>query len=205
MKVLLVNASPHKNGTTYTALCECERALNEQGIETEIYQLGAQPVQDCIGCAKCRTLGKCVFSDCVNEFCQKAQTADGFIFGSPVYYAHPTGQLLSFMDRCFYSGGKHFAFKPAAAVSASRRAGGVTSMDVTNKYFSINQMPIVSSTYWNEPHGKNGEEVQNDAEGMATMYNLGKNMAWLLKCIEAGKNAGVELPQNEKVLTNFIR
>lgn len=205
MKVLLLNSSPHKNGTTYTALCECARALNEQGIETEIYQLGSKPIQDCIGCAKCRTLGKCIFSDSVNEFCEKAKQADGFIFGTPVYYAHPTGQLLSFMDRCFYSGGMHFAFKPAAAVSASRRAGGVTSMDVTNKYFSINQMPIVSSTYWNEPHGKNGEEVKSDAEGMATMYNLGRNMAWLLRCIEAGKNAGVEYPQNEKVLTNFVR
>lgn len=205
MKVLLVNGSPHTNGTTYAALCECERALKENGIETEIYQLGNRPIQDCIGCKKCVQKGKCVFDDAVNEFTEKADTADGFIFGSPVYYAHPAGQLLSFMDRAFYSSGKSFAFKPAAAVNVSRRAGGVTSMDVTNKYFSICQMPIVSSTYWNEPHGKDGEEVKEDAEGMMTMYNLGKNMAWILKCIELGKQGGIEHPQNEKVLTNFVR
>ncbi|MGN0468018.1 MAG: flavodoxin family protein [Acutalibacteraceae bacterium] len=205
MKVILVNGSPRAKGCTYTALCEVARALNEENIETEIYQLGSKPINDCLGCRRCIELGKCIFDDCVNEFVKKADEADGFVFGSPVYYAHTSGQLLSFLDRCFYSGSSHFRYKPAAAVSSSRRAGGVTTMDVTNKYFSISQMPIVSATYWNEVHGRTPDDVRQDAEGMMTMYHLGKNMAWLLRCIEAGKKAGVEEPKNKKVLTDFIR
>lgn len=205
MKVILVNGSPKAKGCTYTALCEVARALGEEGIETEIYQLGAKPIQDCIGCGKCREIGKCVFNDCVNDFVQKAKDADGFVFGSPVYYAHTSGQLLSFMDRCFYSGGSNFRYKPAAAISSSRRAGSVCTMDVTNKYFSICQMPIVSSTYWNEVHGRTPDDVRQDDEGMATMFHLGKNMAWLLKCIKAGEQAGIEQPRNKKILTDFIR
>lgn len=205
MKVILVNGSPKAKGCTYTALCEVARALNEEGVETQFYQLGAKPVQDCIGCGKCRELGKCVFNDCVNEFVELAKDADGFVFGSPVYYAHTSGQLLSFMDRCFYSGGSNFRYKPAAAVSSSRRAGSVCTMDVTNKYFSICQMPIVSSTYWNEVHGRTPDDVKCDGEGMATMFHLGKNMAWLLKCIKAGEQAGIKQPRNKKVLTDFIR
>ena len=152
--------------------------------------------QSCFRCAK---TGKCVFDDCVNEFASMAKDADGFIFGTPVYYAHPTGKIQSFMDRVFYSAKSAFVHKPAATISSSRRAGSVTSMDVLNKYFSISQMPIVSSMYWNEVHGNTVEEVEQDKEG------LGKNMAWMLKCIEAGKKVGIDVPQNTKRNTNFIR
>ena len=206
MKVLLVNGSSFKERCTYTGLSIIAKTLNEEGIETEIFYLGTKPIQDCIACMKCREIGKCVFSnDLVNEFVEKAKDADGFIFGSPVYYAHPSGRLIDFMDRCFYSGGKNFAFKPAAYISSSRRAGNLTSMEVINKYFSINQMPIVSSTYWNDIHGYSAEDVMKDEEGVNTMINLAKNMAWLLKCIEAGKQNGIDHPVNTKKLTNFVR
>lgn len=205
MKVLLVNGSPREKGCTYTALNEVARGLNEEGIETEIIQLGTKPLQDCIACAKCREINQCVFDDQVNEFVKKAYKADGFVFGSPVYYAHPNGRILSFLDRAFYCGKPAFAHKPGAVITSSRRAGNVTSMDVLNKHLSITEMPIVTSTYWNEVHGNTPEQVKQDIEGMGTMYNLGKNMAWLIKCIEAGKNAGIEIPVNEKKLTNFIR
>ena len=197
MKVLLVNGGPHPKGCTNRALEEVEKALKEEGIETLIYHIPNVPLQDCIACGSCAKTGKCVFDDCVNEFASMAKDADGFIFGTPVYYAHPTGKIQSFMDRVFH--------KPAATISSSRRAGSVTSMDVLNKYFSISQMPIVSSMYWNEVHGNTVEEVEQDKEGLDTMYALGKNMAWMLKCIEAGKKAGIDIPQNTKRNTNFIR
>lgn len=127
------------------------------------------------------------------------------MFGSPVYFAHPSARLLTAMDRAFYSAGKNFMFKPAAAVLSARRAGTTASMDVINKYFTILSMPIVSSTYWNQVYGTQPEEVTKDEEGMATMQNIGKNMAWLLKCIEIGKKNGISHPENKKVLTNFIR
>ena len=135
----------------------------------------------------------------------KARDADGFVFGSPVYYAHPTGRLLSFMDRAFYSGASAFRFKPAAAVLSARRAGTTASFDVINKYFTICSMPVVASTYWNHVYGAKAEDVQQDAEGLMTMYNLGKNMAWMLRCIELGKQNGIVHPENEKISTNFIR
>ena len=205
MKVLLVNGSSRENGGTSVALGEVARALNEEGIETEFFFIGNQPLSDCIACGSCRKTGECVFHDAANALAEKAKECDGFVFGSPVYYAHPSARLLTVMDRAFYSGGKHFAFKPAAAVLSARRAGNVASMDVVNKYFSICSMPIVSSTYWNHVHGAQPEEVQEDKEGMMTMCNLGKNMAWLLKNIEAGRKNGVERPVNEKLRTNFIR
>lgn len=205
MKVLMINGSPHKEGSTYTVLTEVGRALAEDGVESEIVWLGTKPIQDCTGCARCTELGKCVFDDEVNAFVERAKSADGFIFGSPVYYAHPSGRIIDFLNRTFYSGGGAFAFKPAAAVSVSRRAGSVTTFDVLNKYMSINQMPIVSSTYWNEAHGAVAKDVPKDEEGMQTMYNLGKNMAWLLRCIEAGKEKGILHPDNVKKRTNFIR
>ena len=143
--------------------------------------------------------------DKVNEFIAKAKEADGFVFGTPVYYAHPSGRLLTFMDRAFYSGGKYFSFKPAAAVLSARRAGTTASFDVINKYFTICSMPVVSSTYWNHVYGAQPEDVAEDKEGLMTMYNIGKNMAWMLKCIELCKANGLEHPENEKVLTNFTR
>ena len=196
MKVLLVNGGPHPKGCTNRALEEVEKALKEEGIETLIYHIPNVPLQDCIACGSCAKTGKCVFDDCVNEFASMAKDADGFIFGTPVYYAHPTGKIQSFMDRVFYSAKSAFVHKPAATISSSRRAGSVTSMDVLNKYFSISQMPIVSSMYWNEVHGNTVEEVEQDKEGLDTMYALGKNMAWMLKCIEAGKKAGIDIPQD---------
>lgn len=205
MKVLLVNGSSRQNGCTNAALCEVERALQEEGIETEMFFIGNEALPDCIACRKCKETGRCVFNDVVNDFVEKARSADGFVFGSPVYFAHPSGRLLTFMDRAFYSGGSAFAYKPAAAVLSARRAGTTASFDVINKYFTICSMPVVSSTYWNHVYGAQPEEVQQDKEGLMTMYNIGKNMAWLLKCIELGKEHSLAHPDNPKVLTNFIR
>ena len=205
MKVLLINGSPNEKGCTYTALSQVAEALRAEGIWTEIDWIGKEPYRDCIGCGGCGKTGECVFQDHVNEVVRKAKECDGFVFGTPVYYAHPSGRILDFLNRAFYSGGSAFAHKPAAAVASARRAGTVASVDVLNKYFTINQMPVVSSTYWNEIHGNSAEEAVQDEEGMQTMYNLGKNMAWLLKCIEAGKEKGLCPPVNEKKKTNFIR
>lgn len=205
MKVILVNGSSRKNGCTNAALVEVERALQEEGIETEMFFIGNEGLPDCIACHKCVETGKCVFDDCVNQFVEKAKEADGFVFGSPVYYAHPSGRLLSFMDRAFYSCGSAFAYKPAAAVLSARRAGTTASFDVINKYFTICSMPVVSSTYWNHVYGAQPEEVREDKEGLMTMYNIGKNMAWMLKCIALGKENGLDHPENERILTNFTR
>lgn len=204
MKVLLVNGSSHPDGCTNRALQEIAKSLKE-GIDSEVYFIGNKPLTDCIACHKCTELGKCVFDDCVNEFAEKAKEADGFVFGSPVYYAHPSGRLISFMDRLFYSSGENLAFKPAAAIFSARRNGQVCSMDVINKYFSINQMPIVSTTYWNHVFGAKKEDVEEDVEGLNTMYNLGKNMAWMLKLIELGKKNGLPHPENVHLFTNFVR
>lgn len=205
MKVILVNGSSRENGCTNVALSEVARGLNEEGIETELYFIGNQALPDCIACRKCRETGQCVFHDSVNEFVEKARAADGFVFGSPVYFAHPSARLLTFMDRAFYSGGSAFAFKPAAAVLSARRAGTTASFDVINKYFTICSMPVVSSTYWNHVYGAQPEEVAEDKEGLMTMYNIGKNMAWMLKCFALGKENGLAHPENQKVLTNFTR
>ena len=177
MKVLLVNGSSRKNGCTGAALAEVAGALNQEGVETETIFIGNEALPDCIACHKCRTLGKCVFDDAVNAFVEKAREADGFVFGSPVYYAHPSARLLAFLDRAFYSGGNAFAFKPAAAVLSARRAGTTASFDVINKYFTICSMPVVSSTYWNHVYGQQPEQVKEDKEGLMTMFNIGKNMA----------------------------
>ena len=206
MKVLLVNGSPHANGCTYTALCEVAAALEKQGIETELFQIGTKPVSGCLGCGACIKTGKCVVDDVVNEFVEKAKTADGFVFGSPVHFANASGAITSFMDRAFYGKGAVYADKPAAAIMSCRRGGATATLDQLNKYFTISNMPIVSSQYWNMVHGNTPDEVRQDAEGMQTMRTLGTNMAWLLKCIEAGKAAGVAMPEREaKVATNFIR
>ena len=205
MKVLLVNGSPHEFGCTYTALAETAKALNENGVETEIVWLGKQALEGCRGCGACRKLWKCVIDDCVNEFMEKAAEADGFVFGSPVHYASAGGALVSFMDRLFYSSSRKLAYKPAACVVSCRRGGATATFDVLNKYFTINNMPVVSSNYWNEIHGNTAEEAAQDVEGIQTMRVLGNNMAWLLKCIEAGKAVGIEPQKEKKVLTNFIR
>lgn len=206
MKVILVNGSPKEKGCTYTALQEVASALEKQGIETEIFQVGAKPVAGCIGCGACLSTGKCFVEDVVNQFVEKAKGADGFIFGSPVHYAAASGAITSFLDRAFYGKGAIFAGKPGAVVVSCRRGGASAAFDQLNKYFTINSMPVVSSQYWNQVHGNTPEEVRQDAEGLQTMRTLGNNMAWLLKCIEAGKNAGITFPEREPaVKTNFIR
>ncbi len=206
MKVLLVNGSQHEKGCTYTALAEVAKALNANGVETEIYQLHGKNINGCKGCWACKKAKKCVFDDGgVNEFVEKAAEFDGFVFGSPVYYASPNGGLISFLDRVFYSGGRNLAFKPGAAVVSCRRAGASTTFDVLNKYFTINNMPVVGANYWNEIPGNTAEEAMQDEEGLQTMRILGNNMAWLLKCIALGKEAGVEPVRERKIMTNFIR
>lgn len=206
MKVLLLNGSSHRVGCTNTALEEVAKALNNENIETEVYQLGNPEIRDCCGCQACRKLGKCVYNDTVNIFVEKARECDGFIFGTPVYYAHPSGRILSFLDRAFYSGSSAFAFKPAAAVASARRSGTTASFDVLNKYFSINNMPIITSQYWNNIHGNAIQEAKQDEEGLQTMRTLGRNMAWILKCIDTGKKMGIVRPvPEEKIKTNFIR
>ena len=205
MKVMLINGSSREKGCTYTALSEVARSLKEEGIDTEIVFIGNQPLPDCLACGKCRETGECVFHDIANELVEKAKTCDGFVFGSPVYYAHPSGRLLTVLDRAFYSGSKYFANKPGAAVLSARRAGTTASMDVINKYFTIASMPGGSSTDWNQVYGNKPKEVMQDKEGLMTMYNIGKNMAWLLKCIENGKANGIPVPENQKIATNFIR
>ena len=210
MKVLLFNGSSNKHGCTYTALKEIADVLENNGIDSEIIQIGKGPIRDCIGCGACRKVGgQCVFKDdIVNESIAKAKDADGFIFGSPVYYAHPSGRLLSFMDRLFYAGGANFKFKPAAAIASARRAGTTASLDAIIKHFTINQMPVVSSNYWPMVHGGQNcpDDVKKDLEGLQVMRTLGNNMAWLLKCIDAGKKSGINYPtEEERIWTNFIR
>lgn len=206
MKVLMLNGSPKANGNTYTALLEIGKQLNKENIEYEIVQIGGAPMRDCIGCGRCTENG-CIFSDGgVNEFIAKAKEADGFVFGTPVYYAHPSGRILSFLDRVFYSGGRAFKFKPAASVTVARRAGTTASFDCLNKYFGISQMPVAGATYWNNVHGAVPGEVSFDEEGMRTMRNLARNLAWMIKCFDAGKKNGIPLPETETGnKTNFIR
>ena len=206
MKVILVNGSSHEKGCTYTALREAEKSLNKNDIETEIFWLGAKPIAGCIGCGSCIKNGKCFIEDKVNEFLIKVPETDGFVFGSPVHFAASSGALSSFMDRIFYGRRTMFSNKLGAAVVSCRRGGATAALDEINKYFGINNMPIVSSQYWNMVHGSKPEEVLKDEEGMQTMRTLGNNMAWLLKCVEAGRNNGIQTPANEDViLTNFIR
>lgn len=206
MKVLLVNGGPHEKGCTYTALEEVSKTLQKNGIETEIIWLGVKPIAGCIGCNVCLKTGKCFRNDIVNDFIEKSKEADGFVFGTPVHFASSAGSLTSFMDRVFYGRGDLFKNKPACCVVSCRRGGATATFDQINKYFSICNMPIVTSQYWNQVHGTNPDEVRKDEEGMQTMRTLGNNMAWLLKCIDVAKKNGVEYPENEKaVKTNFVR
>ncbi|MFH0984474.1 MAG: flavodoxin family protein [Candidatus Omnitrophota bacterium] len=210
MKVLLVNGSPNEKGCTYTALEEVAKTLNAGGVETEIFQIGRTPLSGCIACRKCAELKRCVFSDRVNDFLDIAKNADGFVFGSPVHYASAGGAITSFMDRVFFadllSGRQSFYLKPAAAVVSARRAGTTATFDQLNKYFTISQMPVISSQYWNMVHGHTPDDVRKDLEGLQTMRTLGRNMAWFLKCKEAGTKAGIPFPEREeRIFTNFIR
>ena len=206
MKVLLINGSPHKEGCTFTALNEVAKTLEKNGIETEILYLGVKPIAGCIACGKCSQLGKCFIDDKVNEILARCDEFDGVVIGSPVYYAGPSGQIRAFLDRLFYAGGWRFAGKPGAAVVSCRRGGATAAFDQLNKYFTISSMPIVSSQYWNQVHGAYAEQVLQDEEGMQTMRTLGNNMAWLLKCIQLGKENGITLPEREPpVWTNFVR
>ena len=207
MKVLLVNGSPHEKGCTYTALSEAAKVLNDLGIDTEIVWVGNKPICGCIGCGACaKGLGKCFMDDSVNPFVEKARTADGFIFGSPVHYAAASGLVTAFMDRAFYSGKSAFMGKPAANIVSCRRGGASAAFDQLNKYLTICSMPVVSSQYWNQVHGSTPEQVMQDEEGIQTVRVLAKNMAWLLKCIELGKENGITFPEPEKpIRTSFIR
>ncbi len=208
MKVLLINGSPNQNGCTFTALSEVANTLNQCGVETELLQIGKKPIRGCIDCRKCRTIGKCVFDDdMVNVAAAKLKESDGLVVGSPVYYGGPNGSILSFLDRMFFSSDHaSVAFKPAAAVVSARRAGTTATLDVLNKYFPISGMPIVPSQYWNMVHGYTPEDVRKDEEGLQIMRTLGRNMAWMLKCIEAGRAAGILPPEREPFQqTNFIR
>ena len=187
MKVLLINGSPHEKGCTYTALSLIAKELNDAGVDTEILHVGGKPVGGCIGCGGCAA-------------------GNGFVFGSPVHYASASGNMTSFMDRLAYAGGRYLAYKPAAICCSARRAGTTTTLDQLVKYPQFFHMPLVNGSYWAMVHGSNAEQVLQDAEGCAVMQELGRNMAWLLHCIEAGRAAGFEHPQNPKrPMTNFIR
>ena len=207
MKVLLINGSPHEKGCTYTALFEIAGALKKNGVETEIFHIGVNPISGCMACGQCVGKGLCVIKDSVNKFIAKSKKTDGFIFGSPVHYASASGGLTSFMDRAFFSSrGSSFRGKPAAAIVSCRRGGATAAFDQLNKYFSISQMPIVTSQYWNMVHGFVPDDVKKDLEGLQIMRTLGNNMAWLLKCIQEGKAAGIEMPElEERISTNYIR
>lgn len=211
MKVLLFNGSPHKNGCTYTALEEIAKTLKEEGVESEIYQIGIGSITPCRGCGACSKLGICVITDDdVNNFVEYAKDFDGFIFGSPVHYGSACGGITAFLDRAFFvnfTGGKKvFEHKPGAAIASARRAGTTATLDQLNKYFAITEMPVISGRYWNMVHGHTSDEVRQDLEGMQNMRILARNMAWFLKLKEAGEKAGIELPKQEEIVfTNFIR
>ncbi len=205
MKVLLINGSPNRNGCTYTALSEVASILENEGIETEIIQVGNKDIRGCIGCRRCKATGKCVFDDIVNEIAPKFQECDGLVIGSPVYYASANGTLISFLDRLFYSTPGDKTMKIGAAVVSARRGGCSATFDELNKYFTISGMPVASSQYWNSVHGNTPDEVRQDKEGLQVMRALGRNMAFLIKSIALGKEK-YGLPETEeRVSTNFIR
>ncbi len=205
MKVILFNGSPKKDGCTYTALTEIEKELNKEGIETVIFHAGTA-TKGCLGCKYCISNGKCITDDCVNEAAKLAREADGFVFGSPVHYAAASGMMTSFLDRLFYSAGVSLKHKPCCVVTSCRRGGATATVDQLLKYPGITEMPVINAQYWSMVHGNTPDEVKQDLEGMQTMRTLGRNMAWILKCIEAGKAAGITKPETEeKIKTNYIR
>ena len=212
MKVLMLNGSFNPDGSTSAGLEIMAKTFAEEGVETEIVTVGGKPIADCIACGKCAGLKRCVFAnDAVNDFAEKAKTSDGFVFGSPVYYAHPSGRIQSFLDRLFFStmNADRYAslrHKPCASIVVARRAGTSASFDVLNKYAGISQMIVVGSTYWNEFHALTKEDVPGDPEGLQTLRNLARNMVYVMRCLKAGRDAGIREPENESaVLTNFVR
>ncbi|MEE0742223.1 MAG: flavodoxin family protein [Emergencia sp.] len=204
MKVLLINGSPHEKGCTYTALSRVAQTLNQRDIDTEILHIGSGSIPGCTACSGCSRTKRCVFDDAVNQAIEKAEGADGLVFGTPVYFSSPAGSMVSFMDRMFNAGS--FYHKPAAVVASARRGGCTSALDVLLKYPTYQQMPLVSGDYWPIVYGNTPEEVLRDEEGIFTMETVGRNMAWLLRCIEAGRNAGAQ-PETVKkeIWTNFIR
>ena len=202
-KVLLLNGSPRAHGCTATALEEMIAVLREEGLETELVQVGGKTIRGCAGCGRCATLGKCTFDDLVNEVAIKLKEADGLVIGSPVYYGSPNGALLSLLDRLFYSTPFSKQMKAGAAIVSCRRGGNTASFDVLNKYFTISGMPVVSSTYWNQVHGFTPEDVRKDLEGLQTMRNLARNMAFLIKAIADGKEKYGLPPVEHDAFTSF--
>ncbi|HNW86251.1 MAG TPA: flavodoxin family protein [Candidatus Limiplasma sp.] len=207
MKALMLNGSPHEHGTTRRALDEMASALLENGVETEIMTIGHKPIRGCIACGRCD--GRCrAFDDDVNRALEKLESADALVIASPVYFASPNGTLIAFLDRMFSAGnGAVFEGKPAACVTVARRAGTTASLDALYKYPAINGMPIVTSCYWPMAHGSNAGQAEKDEEGMEVLRTLGRNMAWMLRCIEQGKQAGIVYPaaETEHHRTDFIR
>ena len=195
-KVLLLNGSPHPHGCTATALEEMIRTFGSEGIETELIQVGTKQIRGCVSCGRCSQLGRCVFDDLINEVAPKLEAADGLVVGSPVYYASPNGTILSFMDRLFYSTSFSKHMKVGAAVVSCRRGGNTASFDVLNKYFTISGMPVASSTYWNQVHGFTADDVRKDLEGLQTMRNLARNMAFMIRAI-ADARGKYGLPEME--------
>ena len=207
MKVLIFNGSAHINGCTARALTELENTLHDNGVDTELINIANRDISGCIACNHCREHGQCVFNDIVNETAPKFAEADGIVVGTPVYYAHANGQAIAFLDRLFYSTMTTVdkTMKVGAAVISSRRAGSTSAMDEINKYFTISSMPVVSSTYWNEVHGFKAADVDNDLEGLQTMRNLGRNMAFLIKAIRSQREANGGVPEQERrYFTSFF-
>lgn len=205
MKVMIVNGSPHLHGCTARALDEVEATLQDAGIETVRMNVGNKDIRGCISCQFCRKHGECVFHDEVNEAAPIFAEADGIVVGSPTYYAGSNGQVLAFLDRLYYSTSGTFekAMKVGAAVISSRRGGSTSAFEEINKYFTMTSMPVVSSTYWNEVHGFTAEDVEKDLEGLQTMRNLGRNMAFLIKAITAQKQVSGVPEQERRYFTSF--
>lgn len=205
MKVLLVNGSPNEKGNTFTALNELAQQLEKNGVETEIFQIGTE-ITPCRGCNGCKKVGRCSFNPRVNEFIAKAEQADGFVFGTPVYYGSMAGGMKAFMDVAFYANSKIYALKPACSVTVARRSGTTSAFDEMNKFLTISQMIVISSRYWNNVYGLLPGEAQQDEEGLFNMRVLANNMTYVLKCQQAAKDAGIEIPDlGERKITNFIR
>ncbi len=205
MKVLLINGSPKANGCIWRALKEVQDTLSAEGVDSEIIHIGNQDIRGCIACMKCRETGKCVFDDLVNKIAPKFEEADGLVIGSPVYFGSANATAIAFMDRLFYSTPFSKAWKVGAAVTSARRAGTTATFDELNKYFTISEMPVVSGQYWNAVHGYTAEDVEKDEEGLQQMRTLARNMAFLLKSIQLGKEQ-IGIPAGEKRnRTDFIR
>ncbi|MBR2467213.1 MAG: flavodoxin family protein [Clostridia bacterium] len=203
--VLIINGSPHEEGTTTAVLGEMIATFEKEGVECRVIQIGKDPVRGCVGCASCKKTGRCVFDDKVNEAAEIFAEADGLLLASPVYYASPNGSLLAFLDRLFYSSKCDKRMKVGASVAVARRGGLTATFDVLNKYFSISEMPIATSTYWNQVHGAFAEDAKEDLEGLRTVRTLARNMAFLMKTIALAKEE-IPLPEREpKVFTNFVR